>query len=100
MPICQAERGTMLGMPEAAAPDTNAAVWKSDAAVKQWLTGMDARERKRADQFAFMAQLLPFADDAQFVLLDLGAGTGAAARAIMTAYPRAEAILADFSPQM
>jgi SAM-dependent methyltransferase len=61
---------------------------------------MDARERKRADQFAFMAQLLPFADDAQFVLLDLGAGTGAAARAIMTAYPRAEAILADFSPQM
>src|SRR5262249_25940983 len=33
-------------------------------------------------------------------VLDLGAGTGAAARAVLDAYPRAQAILADFSPQM
>ena len=90
----------MLGMPDAAAPDTNAAIWKSDAAIQHWLEGMDERERKRADQFAFMAQLLPFDQDARFTLLDLGAGTGAAARAIMSYYPRCEAILADFSPQM
>jgi tRNA (cmo5U34)-methyltransferase len=87
-------------MPEPAAPDTNAAIWKSDAAIQNWLAGMDERERKRAEQFEFMAQLLPFEQDAQFTLLDLGAGTGAAARAIMSFYPRAQAILADFSPQM
>src|SRR5918911_4440538 len=87
-------------MPEPAAPDTNAAIWKSDAAIQHWLAGMDDRERKRADQFAFIAQLLPFDQDTRFTLLDLGAGTGAAARGVMTYYPRAEAILADFSPQM
>ena len=90
----------MGGMAEPAAPDTNAAIWKSDAAIANWLAGMDERERKRADQFAFMAELLPFERDASFTLLDLGAGTGAAARAIMSYYPRAQAILADFSPQM
>ena len=81
-------------------PDTNAAIWKSDAGIQRWLAGMDDRERKRADQFAFIAQLLPFDQDARFTLLDLGAGTGAAARGVLTYYPRAEAILADFSPQM
>jgi tRNA (cmo5U34)-methyltransferase len=87
-------------MAEAEPVDTNAAVWKSDAAVQQWLVGMDERERKRADQFALMAHLLPFTAADAFVVLDLGAGTGAAARAILAMYPRAEAILADFSPQM
>jgi tRNA (cmo5U34)-methyltransferase len=90
----------MADMAESAAPDTNAEIWKSEASVQQWLAGMDARERKRADQFAFLADLLPFDRDATFTLLDLGAGTGAAARGILTRYPRAQAILADFSPQM
>jgi tRNA (cmo5U34)-methyltransferase len=90
----------MADMAESATPDTNAEVWKSEASVQQWLAGMDARERKRADQFAFLADMLPFDRDASFTLLDLGAGTGAAARGILTRYPHAQAILADFSPQM
>jgi tRNA (cmo5U34)-methyltransferase len=80
--------------------DMNVAVWKSDAMVRQWVAGLETRERKRADQLAFMARLLPFEVGDAFTVLDLGAGTGAAARAIMTMYPRARAILADFSPQM
>jgi SAM-dependent methyltransferase len=87
-------------MAESVPPDTNAAIWKSDAAIQHWLSGMDERERKRAEQFAFMAHLLPFEREARFTLLDLGAGTGAAARGILTYYPNAQAILADFSPQM
>ena len=51
-------------MPDSAAPDTNAAIWKSDTAIQHWLAGMDERERKRAEQFAFMAELLPFDPDA------------------------------------
>jgi len=47
-----------------------------------------------------MAELLPFADDEPFLFVDLGAGTGAAARTILDRFPAAEAILADFSPQM
>jgi tRNA (cmo5U34)-methyltransferase len=80
--------------------DTNAAIWKSDDGIQRWLAGVDERERKRAEQFTFIAQLLPFEPDASFTLLDLGAGTGAAARGVMTYYPRAQTILADFSPQM
>ena len=47
-----------------------------------------------------MAELLPFADDERFTFVDLGAGTGAAARAVLDRYPAARAVLADFSAQM
>ena len=80
--------------------DTNAAIWKSDAMVQQWVAGMDERERARAEQFRFLALLLPFDQQDQFTFLDLGAGTGVAARAILAAYPRAQAVLADYSAQM
>lgn len=68
--------------------------------MQQWLAGMDARERLRADQFRLLGLLLPFGEQDAFTFLDLGAGTGAAARAIMALYPNAQAILADYSPQM
>jgi SAM-dependent methyltransferase len=47
-----------------------------------------------------MAYLLPFDLNDVFTVLDLGAGTGAAARTILDRYPRSRAILTDFSPQM
>jgi SAM-dependent methyltransferase len=47
-----------------------------------------------------MAELLPFGEQEAFTFLDLGAGTGAAAKAILAAFPKSTAILADFSPQM
>src|SRR5919109_615703 len=91
----------MQAMPDqVAGRDRNEEIWKSDSAVKRWLAQMDERERNRAQQFRFLASLLPFGEQDEFTLLDLGAGTGAAARAILTMYPRAQAVLADFSPQM
>lgn len=80
--------------------DTNAEIWKSLPMVREWLAGMGERERKRAAQYLFLAQLLPFAEQDAFTFLDLGAGTGAAARAILSVYSKAHAILADFSPHM
>jgi len=80
--------------------DTNAAVWKSDVGVSFWKSTQADRERRRAGHRTLLAELLPFAADEPFTVVDLGAGTGAAARIILDHYPAAEAVLADFSPQM
>ena len=80
--------------------DTNAAVWKTDIGVNFWRSRKDDRARRDAERRVLMAQLLPFAVDEPFTFVDLGAGTGAAARTILDHYSAAHAILADFSPQM
>lgn len=80
--------------------DTNEAIWKSDRGVSDWISTAGDRERRRTEQRRLMAELLPFADDDPFTVLDLGAGTGAAARTVLDRYPGATAILAEYSPQM
>ena len=85
-------------MPEST--DTNADIWKSDIGISYWVSTAEDRERRRTEQRRLLAELLPFADDEPFIFVDLGAGTGAAARAVLDRYPGASAILADFSPQM
>jgi len=80
--------------------DTNAEIWRSEEIVGHWVTEAEASERNRVAERRLMAELLPFDDDAEFTFLDLGAGTGAASRAILARHPRSSAILADFSAQM
>jgi tRNA (cmo5U34)-methyltransferase len=80
--------------------DTNAAIWKSKEAVQHWTAKIDEREQKRAPQWLLMGEFLPFDEQDAFTFLDLGAGTGAAARRILELYPRSTAILTDFSAQM
>jgi tRNA (cmo5U34)-methyltransferase len=80
--------------------DNNAAIWQSDAGVQQYVSKSEAREAKRRPQWMLMGELLPYADDESFTVLDIGAGTGPAARALLDLFPNAIAILADFSPQM
>lgn len=80
--------------------DTNAAIWQSDTIVEEWKKQAGEREQRRVVPLRLMAELLPFGADDPFVFLDLGAGTGAAARAVLARHPRAEGILADFSEQM
>jgi tRNA (cmo5U34)-methyltransferase len=80
--------------------DTNAAIWKSEEGVRYWTAKAAEREQKRATQWRFMGELLPFGEQDAFTFLDLGAGTGAAARGLLDLYPRSSAILTDFSPQM
>ncbi|HEY8692342.1 MAG TPA: class I SAM-dependent methyltransferase [Chloroflexota bacterium] len=81
-------------------PDTNEAVWKDEANIKRWAAEAAGREAKRAEPMRIMAALLPFEDDEEFTIVDLAAGTGMAARAIMDRYPKAHAVLADYSPAM
>jgi tRNA (cmo5U34)-methyltransferase len=82
------------------ATDDNATIWKSGDGVSTWLAGVEERELKYRPQWDLMGQLLPFNADDAFTVLDLGAGTGAAARTVLDRYPRSTAILADFSPAM
>lgn len=85
---------------EQSAEDTNAAVWKTDLGVNFWKSTEADRERRRAGHRELIAEMLPFGVDEPFTFVDLGAGTGAAARTVLDHFPRAHAILADFSPQM
>jgi tRNA (cmo5U34)-methyltransferase len=80
--------------------DTNAAVWQTDIGVNFWKSTAADRERRRAGHRVLMAELLPFAADEPFTFVDLGAGTGAAARTVLDYFSAAHAILADFSAQM
>lgn len=80
--------------------DTNAAIWKSEAVVKSFAAQAAQRERERHDQLVLVARLLPFKSGDAFTFLDLGAGTGAASRVVLSEFPSATAILADFSTQM
>ncbi|MGH9086824.1 MAG: class I SAM-dependent methyltransferase [Acidimicrobiales bacterium] len=80
--------------------DTNAAVWKSEHAIAQWVATADERERQRAWPRRLTAELLPFGVDAEFIFVDLGAGTGAASAAVLDRFHGATAVLADYSPQM
>ncbi len=81
-------------------PDTNADIWKSEEGVQFWTAKTAEREQKRAAHWRFLGELLPFDEQDAFTFLDLGAGTGAAARGILDLYPRSTAILTDFSAQM
>jgi tRNA (cmo5U34)-methyltransferase len=85
---------------EHSGPDTNAAIWQSPEMVRRWAADAERREPKRAAQRRLMALLLPFEHEEAFTFLDLGAGTGAASRAILAYHPRGTAILADFSAEM
>ena len=62
---------------------SNAAVWKSHQSVARWVATTDERERGRAWPRRLMAELLPFREEEAFTFVDLGAGTGAAARAVL-----------------
>jgi tRNA (cmo5U34)-methyltransferase len=80
--------------------DANAAIWQSEGVVAAWAADEARRERNRAVPLQFMASLLPFGEQEAVTFLDLGAGTGAASRAILGRYPRSTALLADFSAAM
>jgi SAM-dependent methyltransferase len=80
--------------------DGNAAIWQSETIAATWTAEAGRREREDAAPQRFMAALLPFGEQDAFTFLDLGAGTGAASRAILDLHPRSTAILADFSAVM
>lgn len=80
--------------------DTNAAIWKSEKVIQEWTKKADERERQRIGHWETMVGLLPFATEDAFTFLDLGSGTGSAARVLLETYPNSSAVLAEFSQPM
>src|SRR5690349_15024491 len=80
--------------------DTNAEIWKSAEVARTFAAQSEQREQQRREQLTLVARLLPFGPQDAFTFVDLGAGTGAASRALLAEYPNAHAILAEYSPQM
>ncbi len=80
--------------------ENNAAIWTDERQVADWVATSAERERTRSVHRQVMVELLPFAESDRFTFVDLGAGTGAASRAVLDRFANAQAVLADFSPQM
>ncbi len=72
--------------------DTNAAIWQSEDLAETWAAEAGRHERAHAGPLRFLAGLLPFGEHDAFTVVDLGAGTGAASRAVLGRFPRAAAI--------
>src|SRR5713226_9424582 len=79
----------------------------AQAVRKPLAAGADADDRMRRklvpcfdDFYRTALELLPFAPDAGFEVLDLGAGTGLLSAMIAAAFPKARLTLFDLTPEM
>jgi len=77
------------------------------AVRKPFVAGADADDRARRklvpcfdDFYRTALELLPFAPDARFEVLDLGAGSGLLSAMIAAAFPKARLTLFDLTPEM
>lgn len=78
----------------------NSAIWTDERQVADWVATAGQRELTRSVHRQVMVDLLPFDEGEEFTFVDLGAGTGAASRAVLDRFGSSKAVLADFSPQM
>jgi SAM-dependent methyltransferase len=75
-------------------------VWKSDALVANFLSGVRGGIPHAADQLAIMLRIAAAGERPVRRFLDLGSGDGTLAAAILSRFPDAEATLVDFSEPM
>ncbi len=74
--------------------------WKSQEYVDYWIGQDVTRDEDRQEHLRRMAALLPYGPDAEIRVLDVGAGYGAASRAVLETFPKAHVLLHDFSAPM
>jgi tRNA (cmo5U34)-methyltransferase len=75
-------------------------VWKGEALVANFLSGVRGGIPYAADQIAMMLRIAAAGERAVARFLDLGSGDGALAAAVLREFPEAEATLLDFSAPM
>lgn len=74
--------------------------WRDPARVREYVARMDRRAAERREQLTLLARLIPFPTDTPLQVLDVGAGYGAVAAAVLDAFPLATAVLLDVSEEM
>ena len=74
--------------------------WHSDQYVADWIVHDTARDPERRPRLQEMLAAAPFARDAEFEVLDVGAGYGAVTEEVLKAFPRARVTLQDYSQPM
>ncbi|MGH7090471.1 MAG: class I SAM-dependent methyltransferase [Stellaceae bacterium] len=73
--------------------------WHSDAYVDGWIARDSAREERRS-LLRRMIEAAPFARHQAIDLIDIGAGYGAVAAEALAVFPKAQAVLQDYSRPM
>jgi len=74
--------------------------WKTAEHVDRYTARLQALTAERKAGFAGILGELPPDTEIPLRIVDLGAGDGAVAELVLDTYPRAEAVLVDFSPVM
>jgi ubiquinone/menaquinone biosynthesis C-methylase UbiE len=74
--------------------------WKNEALVAGFVEQTTAGAENRRVLFDFACDLFPFERDARIRVLDIGAGYGAFAAAVLERFPQATAVGLDFSEPM
>src|SRR5436190_1685734 len=74
--------------------------WHSDHYVGHWVENDARRQAERQPIIARLIAAVPFGREAEFIVLDVGAGAGAIAEALLEAFPRARIVLQDYSEPM
>ena len=74
--------------------------WHSQQYVAEWIEEDTARDPVRRPRLREMLQRAPFAKDARFAVLDVGAGYGAVTEELLGLFPNAEVTLQDYSEPM
>ncbi|HLI26642.1 MAG TPA: class I SAM-dependent methyltransferase [Chloroflexota bacterium] len=87
-------------LPRRREPEPGGYHWRDPGHVAWWVQRMDQPEEDRRERLAFLVALLPRPAAGVLQLLDLGAGYGAVAAAVLARWPDATATLVDFSPPM
>ena len=74
--------------------------WKDPVFVQNWVTRDDGRIDQRSPMIDETVAKIPFAKDAVLRVLDVGAGYGLLAAAVLKAFPKASVTLQDVSEAM
>ena len=74
--------------------------WRDPSRVQDFLERNRRRPEERQAYLSLLARLIPYPREAPLRVLDLGAGYGAVAAAVLDAFPQATALLVDMSEAM
>lgn len=74
--------------------------WKDEALVSAFVAQTTAHAEQKRTLFEFVCDLFPFAPDADIHVLDVGAGYGAFAEALLERFPNANVVGLDVSEPM